>query len=203
MSISYLVNLENGKIWGIGSGLFVFPPQEVESAGVIVLIDQVEGMTNEEIGRFVRSLLPEAEYASILDSAQFIAHNTPIYTIDECLEWLLRLGEYAGKNEKIDSAITGLQDRIKSLTTKGEKKRLARIRRSQFGKNREQISLALIERDGYECGHCRTQDDLTIDHIEPISKGGSDELKNLRFLCRKCNSAKSDKDSGLTGGSRR
>jgi 5-methylcytosine-specific restriction endonuclease McrA len=52
--------------------------------------------------------------------------------------------------------------------------------------------LALIERDGYKCAICGSIDDLTIDHLVPLSKGGSDDLPNLRILCRPHNSVKSD-----------
>ncbi len=36
-------------------------------------------------------------------------------------------------------------------------------------------------------------EDLTIDHIAPLSKGGTDDLDNLRFLCRSHNSKKGDR----------
>jgi len=44
------------------------------------------------------------------------------------------------------------------------------------------------------CQHpdCDSQEDLTIDHVVPLSKGGSDELDNLRLMCRKHNSEKGD-----------
>jgi hypothetical protein len=46
------------------------------------------------------------------------------------------------------------------------------------------------DRDGWECVSCRTHVDLTVDHIIPVSRGGSDELDNLQTMCRPCNSRK-------------
>lgn len=73
-----------------------------------------------------------------------------------------------------------------------EKKRLCALRRAEFARNYEPIKLALIERDGYGCVECGAQDNMTVDHIIPLSKGGTDKLDNLRFLCRGCNSKKND-----------
>lgn len=66
-------------------------------------------------------------------------------------------------------------------------------RRAEFAKNRNAIRLALIDRDGFGCTECSVQDDITIDHIMPLSRGGIDSLGNLRFLCRSCNSKKNDR----------
>ena len=49
------------------------------------------------------------------------------------------------------------------------------------------------ERDGYCCQECGDIKTLGIDHIIPLSKGGEDHLDNLRWLCRRCNSKKGDK----------
>jgi len=65
-----------------------------------------------------------------------------------------------------------------------------RRRRSQFSRDHDRLMLALIERDGYRCATCGAVETLTIDHIDPLSKGGSDDLDNLQLLCRSCNSRK-------------
>ena len=52
------------------------------------------------------------------------------------------------------------------------------------------VRRAVHERDGWECLHCGSGDDLTLDHIVPWSAGGSDEIDNLQTLCRPCNSRK-------------
>ena len=82
--------------------------------------------------------------------------------------------------------------RTKSLK---KKKQLTAIRRSEFDKLRPAVQLALIDRDGYVCSmtECYITDDLTVDHIIPISRGGTDDLSNLCFLCRSHNSSKGDR----------
>ena len=43
---------------------------------------------------------------------------------------------------------------------------------------------------GRGCFKCGTHRALTIDHLVPRSKGGSDEVENLQILCRHCNGEK-------------
>ena len=40
------------------------------------------------------------------------------------------------------------------------------------------------------CGRVRTLGDLEVDHIIPVSLGGSDTLDNKQLLCSKCNREK-------------
>lgn len=71
-----------------------------------------------------------------------------------------------------------------------------KVRRAFFNSSRSQLVLAMIEAGvpyvcaEYECG---IHEALTIDHIMPLSRGGSDDLANLRFLCARHNSSKADK----------
>ena len=48
-------------------------------------------------------------------------------------------------------------------------------------------------RDGYSCQVCGADENLTIDHLIPISKGGTDDLENLLTMCGKCNFSKGTK----------
>lgn len=49
---------------------------------------------------------------------------------------------------------------------------------------------AVYARDGYQCLHCGSTEQLSLDHIYPYSMGGADTLENLQTLCRSCNSRK-------------
>lgn len=40
------------------------------------------------------------------------------------------------------------------------------------------------------CWYCKSNDDLTIDHIKPTSQGGTDTPGNITVACRSCNSSK-------------
>jgi 5-methylcytosine-specific restriction endonuclease McrA len=52
------------------------------------------------------------------------------------------------------------------------------------------VRWTVFRRDRYRCRFCGSHHDLTIDHIYPVSRGGTNELTNLQTLCRRCNSSK-------------
>lgn len=43
------------------------------------------------------------------------------------------------------------------------------------------------------CIMCSSNEDLTVDHIKPLIKGGTNHMSNFQILCRKCNSSKGSK----------
>jgi hypothetical protein len=69
------------------------------------------------------------------------------------------------------------------------------IPKKQKRKNiKPKLRFDILERDKYTCQACGAtpQDGVTleIDHIQPVSKGGTDHPDNLQVLCRKCNAGK-------------
>src|SRR3990167_2857136 len=43
---------------------------------------------------------------------------------------------------------------------------------------------------GNRCAYCRSDGDLTVDHVIPIARGGTNWPSNLRPACAACNSSK-------------
>jgi len=51
----------------------------------------------------------------------------------------------------------------------------------------------IYKRDGYECVYCGSKKHLTLDHVLPKSRGGTNEWTNLVTCCSKCNRQKDNK----------
>src|SRR5690554_3945800 len=54
----------------------------------------------------------------------------------------------------------------------------------------------VLRRDSFRCQYCglnapETGEGLTIDHVVPVSLGGSDKPENLVAACKDCNAGKS------------
>lgn len=62
------------------------------------------------------------------------------------------------------------------------------ICRVERGKVTNKMRFAIYERDNYRCRKCgRRTNDLEVDHIIPIAKGGKSTFDNLQTLCHRCN----------------
>jgi 5-methylcytosine-specific restriction endonuclease McrA len=53
-----------------------------------------------------------------------------------------------------------------------------------------QLRRRIFARDGHKCKACSGPPPLELDHIIPVSKGGSSEPENLQSLCVPCNRKK-------------
>jgi hypothetical protein len=73
-----------------------------------------------------------------------------------------------------------------------------KCRETNIEKNKiktKQGSYFIFSRDNFTCSYCgkNTIDDnikLTIDHVFPLNKGGTNEIYNLTTSCSSCNSSK-------------
>lgn len=57
------------------------------------------------------------------------------------------------------------------------------------------IKRQIWERQHEKCAYCGTRRQLkhmTVDHIIPFSKGGTDDIENLQCTCKMCNRLKND-----------
>jgi CRISPR/Cas system Type II protein with McrA/HNH and RuvC-like nuclease domain len=51
----------------------------------------------------------------------------------------------------------------------------------------------IYKRDGHKCAYCGSPRNLTIDHVMPKSRGGTNRWTNLITCCGSCNRKKGDK----------
>lgn len=68
--------------------------------------------------------------------------------------------------------------------------RYVRIPRRVHGRAGRRLVFA---RDGFECAYCSRKGDLTIDHVKPTSRGGTNEWSNVVACCRQCNQHKDNR----------
>lgn len=54
------------------------------------------------------------------------------------------------------------------------------------------VRAAVLKRDHHRCFYCG-EPATTVDHLQPISRGGTDNPENLVASCSGCNGAKGDR----------
>lgn len=72
---------------------------------------------------------------------------------------------------------------------KRRKRRKKKVGAYKHGVYRETV----YSRDGYKCVYCGSLNNLSLDHLMPVSRGGEDIPSNLVTCCRGCNSSKNAK----------
>jgi hypothetical protein len=62
---------------------------------------------------------------------------------------------------------------------------------------RPSLRFAVLERDGFRCVYCGVtaeDSEMHVDHVTPVSKGGTNDLHNLATACVDCNLGKGDRE---------
>lgn len=52
------------------------------------------------------------------------------------------------------------------------------------------MRIAVLDAHGDKCLRCGADEDICIDHVIPVSRGGKQAVSNMQPLCRSCNSIK-------------
>jgi len=101
-----------------------------------------------------------------------------------------------GESKRFDyDQILRFLERIeKSVIERGSEQHRRRLER---GRVTDGIRFDVFRRDGFRCRVCGENADsgakLHVDHIKPVSKGGTSDIENLQTLCQACNMGKGNK----------
>lgn len=80
-------------------------------------------------------------------------------------------------------------EKVREIKRKAESARNQRKRENGGSFTKEEWKI-LCESVGKRCVSCGKKKKLTVDHIIPISEGGSSDISNIQPLCRGCNEVK-------------
>jgi 5-methylcytosine-specific restriction endonuclease McrA len=67
------------------------------------------------------------------------------------------------------------------------------LEKSSVGSFTAKEWIAVCDRQKHRCAMCNKRKRLTVDHVIPLSKGGSNFITNIQGLCHSCNSKKGAK----------
>lgn len=113
--------------------------------------------------------------------------------------WFEMHSEYGQMEEEDASAIDALTNRpglFESLKvcgwikSSGGRARLATFCKPSATRKSLGAKLRVVVLSAGKCSACASTDDLVIDHVVPIVRGGTSALENLQALCAPCNRAK-------------
>ena len=103
-------------------------------------------------------------------------------------------------DRKINNPIFKLQHNLRSSNHQNLKRALEYYNNGKSDKlptkSPSRMLLKLYEIQNHNCPYCSNnmKDDIHIDHIIPLSKGGSNEVYNLILCCSSCNLRKNAKE---------
>ncbi|GAB4851446.1 hypothetical protein Ancab_030848 [Ancistrocladus abbreviatus] len=152
-------------------------PRHSASTGELGEDDDFENFENDELSCF-RGLVLDISYRPV---------NVVCWKRAICLEFMEKADvlEYYDQivNSPSGSFYIPAVLRVPHLLQVVKKKR---IRNTLSRKN-------IFYRDDYTCQYCSSRNNLTIDHVLPIARGGKWSWENLVTACAKCNSKKGQK----------
>lgn len=153
--------------------------RQFNRAQKLKILTRLEGASTREAEKIVYKISPEMKKSRAIDF-----HSIE----DDALrEKLLRLkGQHAHThpNMNLEELLHKMCDVL--LNSKRDESK----ERKKAAGSRESVAAIYKEvkrRDQHQCANCKSTYALEIDHLVPKAVGGSNELGNLRVLCKQCN----------------
>ena len=143
------------------------------------------------VAEMLRQNLPHSNIILAIADAEMEGKRLP-YTAEMKAEIKARM--IAKKLERHEKSILKISRRAKA--TKKYRKGLGTLG--------QELLRQAIDRDGPVCVYCAATKDLTIDHVVPISRGGTNHKDNIKVCCLPCNNSKNNRllcewKPGVTG----
>lgn len=107
------------------------------------------------------------------------------YTMERALEQITKTPGKCKSYYPVDTSVTEIEPDINV----GNKKK---VKRKQYSENQRKIIYQRADGRCQLCGRKIEFNDMTVDHIIPISKGGSNDMDNTEATCFPCNQFKSN-----------
>jgi 5-methylcytosine-specific restriction endonuclease McrA len=174
-----------------------FPKPKVPQLKLVCLFCFTDFMSNRKQARFC-SALCRATYYQASKKAKRESLGARVYSAecDRCKQLIV-------SDSIIGTTVYGRFCRPCALVRRRERYRIKTAKRQKVMNPLRISADVLIERDGNLCHICNQEIDLslarnsrfgaTIDHVIPLSKGGVDELANLKLAHWICNIKKGNR----------
>lgn len=176
---------------------------QVKGGGIIVPVNDLSQLSDEETIQMLRSMTDMARFLVACDYVDYIQNS-----IRPGRHWYLNVLSILSKTEEIEDLIREFADQDSDVAealaliekAKAEKqsrdagKASAGQKRRDIKSRYDTLFVDVGRRDGFSCAMCgHTGNDLQLDHVAPVAKGGTNDLGNLQLLCPPCNLTKSDR----------
>jgi hypothetical protein len=182
----------NGMTWSGTS--------QVNGGGIVVPVNDLALLPDSEAIVMIRSMVETAQCAIACEDADRILrathgqqwHLSVLQCLDELVDANL-LYKFVDQDESIGKAVSLIAEAIAIRQEKEKGKRTTKQTRRDAKARYDSLFVDVGRRDGFLCAVCgHAGNDLQLDHIIPVAKGGTNDLGNLQLLCPPCNLAKSD-----------
>lgn len=185
-------NFPNGMTWSGTS--------QVDGGGIVIPVNDLARLSDSEAISMIRSMVETAQCAIACECADCILavahgqqwHLSVLQRFNELADASL-IYKFADHDESISKAVSLIEEATAKKQEREKGKQTTRQTRRDAKARYDSLFVDVGRRDGFLCAMCGyTGNDLQLDHITPVAKGGTNNLGNLQLLCPPCNLAKSD-----------